>query len=65
MGADEIKREGFNEMMGVLCQLQVELELARKEGKEELRLKIGGDLHRAILKAVEIATSPPSKGEKD
>ncbi len=65
MGADEIKRKGFNEMLTVLCRLLVELELARNNDKEEATLKIGGDLHSAILNAVEIATGPPSKGEKD
>ena len=63
MGADEIKRQGFNEMMGVLCRLQVELELARKSGKKEITLEVGGDLHNAILKAVEIATSRLDKGD--
>ena len=62
MGADEIKRKGFNEMLTVLCRLLVELELARKDDKEEATLKIGRDLHSAILNAVEIATSSPSNG---
>ena len=61
MGEGEIKRQGFNEMMGVLCRLQVELELAHKDGKKEITLEVRGDLHKAILKAVEIATSLPSK----
>ena len=65
MGEGEIKRKGFNEMLTVLCRLLVEVELARKDDKEEATFKIGGDLHSAILNAVEIATSPPSKGEKD
>ena len=65
MGAGEIKREGFNEMLSVRCQLQVELELARKSGEKEFPLKVGRRLHREILNAVEIATSSPSKGEKD
>ncbi len=63
MGASEIKREGFNEMLAILCQLQVELELARKSGKKELTLEVSGDLHNAILKAVEIATTRLDKGE--
>ncbi len=63
MGADEIKREGFNEMLAVLCRLQVELELARKDGKKEITMEVSGELHRAILKAVEIATSRLDKGE--
>ncbi len=65
MGAGEIKREGFNEMLAVLCKLQVELELTRKLGKKEFPVKVGRKLHREILNAVEIATNPLSKGEKD
>ena len=62
MGADEIKRKGFNEMLTVLCRLLVEVEMARNNNKEEATLKIGRDLHSAILNAVEIATSSPSNG---
>ncbi len=65
MGADETKRKGFNEMLGVLCKLQVELELTRKLGKKEFPVKVGRKLHREILNAVEIATKSPSEGEKD
>jgi len=65
MGTGEIKREGFNDKLAVLCRLQVELELARKSGKKELTLEVGGDLHNAVLKAVEIATTPLDKGETD
>ncbi len=65
MGADEIKRKGFNEMLGVLCKLQVELELTRKLGEKEFPVKVGRKLHREIMTAVQIATTPPSKGEKD
>ena len=62
MGADEIKRKGFNEMLGVLCKLQVDLELARKSGHKEITLEVGGDLHNAILKAVEVATTTSGQG---
>ena len=65
MGAGEIKREGFNEMLAVLCQLQVELELARKSGEKEFPLKVGRRLHREILNAIEIATNPPSKDKPE
>ena len=65
MGADETKRKGFNDMLAVLCKLQVELELAHKDGKKEITLEVRGDLHKAILKAVEIATTPLDKGETD
>ncbi len=65
MGAGEIKREGFNEMLAVLCKLQVELELTRKLGKKEFPVKVGRKLHREILNAVQIATTPPSKGQTE
>ncbi len=65
MGAGEIKREGFNRMLAILCQLQIKLERARKDGKKKMTLAVDGGLHKAILKAVEIATIPPDKGEKD
>ncbi len=62
MGKGKNGRKGFNEMLSVLCQLQVELELARKSGEKEFPLKVGRRLHREILNAVEIATGPPSTG---
>ncbi len=65
MGKGKNGRKGFNEMLSVLCQLQVELELARKSGEKEFPVKVGRKLHREIMNGVEIATSPPSKGEKD
>ena len=65
MGAGDIKREGFNEMLAVLCRLQVDLELARKSGEKEITLEVGGGLHNAVLEAVARATSPPSSGAKD
>jgi len=65
VGKGKNGRKGFNEMLSVLCQLQVELELARKSGEKEFPLKVGRKLHREILNAVEIATKPPSKGKKD
>ncbi len=63
MGEGDTKRETFNKMLAVLCRLQVELELAHKDGKKEITLEVGGDLHNAILKAVEIATARLDKGE--
>ncbi len=65
MVAGEIKREGFNEMLAVLCKLQVELELTRKLGEKEVPVKVGRKLPREILNAVQMATTLPSKGEKD
>ena len=65
MGKGKNGRKGFNEMLSVLCQLQAELELARKSGEKEFPVKVGRKLHREIMAAVQIATKPPSKGEKD